>query len=513
MRHVESVQEFLPLNNIVPSESALSTVEPRLRAMVDALPAYIAYVDTELRYTMVNRTYEEWFGRPASEMLGRTVGEVLGDSLRNVQEHLKAALKGETQRFEARLRTVTGDRVLFVVHLPDRDETGAIRGVIIHGHDVTDRVLAEEQLRLSEERLRLALSAADGVGTWDWDVTADLVRADPTFARLYGVPVSRAASGAPIAAFTRNIHPEDAERVGEAIARTLEACGDFAAEYRLLMEDGTVRWVFARGRCTLAENGINHRFPGVVIDITARKQGEEALLQTEKLAAVGRLASSIAHEINNPLESVVNLLYLIESSSTETETRTYAHVAQDELARVSQIVTQTLRFFKQSTLPSVIRPAELIDSIVTLYRGRLANSAIEVKLEIRDEASGLLCEGEVRQILNNLVGNAIDAMREHGGQLTLRARGVSNERNGGKGVRLIVADTGTGMGRETLNHIFEPFFTTKGARGTGLGLWVSKQLSEKNHGRLRVRSSIDPRRHGTVFSLFLPYVSAESVAS
>ena len=478
--------------------------------MVDALPAYIAYVDADLRYSMVNRTYEEWFGRAASQMLGRSVGEVLGDSYRNVQEHLKAALTGETQRFEARLRTVSGDRVLSVIHLPDRDETGAIRGVIIHGHDVTDRVLAEEQLRLSEERLRLALSAADGVGTWDWDVTADLVRADPTFARLYGVPVDQAASGAPIAEFTRRIHPDDTERIGEAIARTIQECGDFAAEYRLLMEDGTIRWVFARGRCTLAQNGISHRFPGVVIDITGRKQGEEALLQTEKLAAVGRLASSIAHEINNPLESVVNLLYLIESSSLEPDTRTYAHVAQDELARVSQIVTQTLRFFKQSTLPSVIRPAELIDSVVTLYRGRLANSSIEVKLEIRDEASGLLCEGEVRQILNNLVGNAIDAMREKGGQLTIRARAAVDEKSGGKGVRLTVADTGTGMDGATLSRIFEPFFTTKGARGTGLGLWVSKQLSEKNHGRLSVRSNTDPACHGTVFSLFLPYVSEAS---
>jgi PAS domain S-box-containing protein len=487
-----------------PQPDVSDVLESRLRGIVDALPAYIAYVDEELRYVMVNRTYEGWFGRSAGEIVGRPVAEVLGSSFANVEHHLRGALGGVTQQFETHMRTVEGERVLSVIHLPDRDETGRVRGVIIHGHDVTARHRAEEELRLSEERLRLALSAADGVGTWDWDVTHDLVRADAAFASIYGVDPAMAAVGGPIAAFTQAIHPEDAERVGQAIAQAIDRCSEFAEEYRLVSTEGNVRWVFARGRCTRTED-CGCRFPGVVFDITTRKQGEQALLQTEKLAAVGRLASSIAHEINNPLESVVNLLYLVGNTSTEPEVRSYAQLAQEELARVSQITTQTLRFFKQSTLPKAVHPAELIESVVSLYRGRLSNSGIRVRQSFRGEKPGLLWEGEVRQILNNLVGNAIDAMRESGGELLLRARASQDARTGREGIRLTVADTGTGMDAETLKRIFDPFFTTKGITGTGLGLWVSQQLAQKNHGSLTVRTRQDAVRHGTVFALFLPF--------
>jgi PAS domain S-box-containing protein len=494
-----------------PQPEPTPALEARLRGIVDALPAYIAYMDDDWRYVMANRTYEEWFGRSVAEIVGRPVAEVLGPSFANVEGYLRGALGGVTQRFETHMKTVEGDRVLSVIHLPDCDETGHVRGVIIHGHDVTARHRAEKELRLSEERLRLALSAADGVGTWDWDVSKDQVRADSAFARIYGVDPALAASGAPIAEFTRAIHPEDAERIGSAIAHAIEDCTEFAAEYRLVMGAGDVRWVSARGRCTRVDDG-GHRFPGVVFDITTRKQAEQALLQTEKLAAEVRLASSIAHEINNPLESVVNLLYLVGNTSTEPEVRTYAQIAQDELARVSQITTQTLRFFKQSTLPKAIRPADLIESVVSLYRGRLSNSGIRVQQRIRGDQTGMLWEGEVRQILNNLVGNAIDAMRDGGGQLTLRARPAHNAGASRAGVLLTVADTGTGMDAETLKRIFDPFFTTKGITGTGLGLWVSQQLAQKNDGTLTVRTSQQAQRHGTVFALFLPFATEGEVS-
>ena len=485
------------------SESA-EAFESRLRGIVDSLPAYIAYIDDELRYVMANRTYEQWFGRSAAEIVGRPAAEVLGSSFVNVERYLRGALDGVTQRFEAQVKTIEGDRVLSVIHLPDRDETGRVRGVIIHGHDVTARHRAEEKLRASEERLRLALSAADGVGTWDWDVTNDIFNADTTFARIYGLDPVLANVGLPVANFLHVLHPDDIDPFRQSVRETIKNCDEFSREYRLLLPGEEVRWVSARGRCTRGADG-SCRFPGIAFDITKRKQAEHALLQTEKLAAVGRLASSIAHEINNPLESVVNLLYLVDNNSTEPEVKHYAQIAQEELARVSQITTQTLRFFKQSTLPKAIRPADLIDSVVSLHRGRLTNSGIRVQQSIRSEMTGLLWEGEVRQIVNNLVGNAIDAMRERGGQLVLRARPAHDTRTQREGVRITVADTGTGMDAETLARIFDPFFTTKGIIGTGLGLWVSQQLAHKNDGSLTVRTSQHPLRHGTVFALFLPF--------
>ena len=479
--------------------------DSHLRVIADTLPAYVAYVDSQMRYVMANRMYEEWFGRRADEIVGLPVAQTLGTSYENVRPYLEGAMAGEAQLFEARMKTVEGERFLLVRHIPDRAEDGSVRGVIIHGIDITDRRNAEQALRDSEERLRLALSAANGIGTWDWDIPTNRIKADPTFARFYGVEIARAAAGAPIEEFTRSLHPDDMERVAASIDRALTTGGDYSAEYRLIQADGSVRWLAAHGRCTLAPDGSPLRFPGVAIDITTRKQSEEALVRTEKLAAVGRLASSIAHEINNPLESVVNLLYLIEATTVDDgeQARKYAQLAQQEIARVSQIATQTLRFFKQATSPSTAHLSDLVASVLALYQGRLLNSGIRVSLKNVGNAAVLCYEGEIRQVLNNLVGNAIDAMRT-GGELIIRTRAALDPRSRTRGVRITIADTGEGMSAHSLQHIFEAFFTTKGISGTGLGLWVSSGIVQKHEGRLHVRSSQDAIHHGTVFSLFLP---------
>ena len=250
---------------------------------------------------------------------------------------------------------------------------------------------------------------------------------------------------------------------------------------------------------------------GVVVqatDITARKQAEAAVRQTEKLAAVGKLASSIAHEINNPLESVTNLLYIAKTSEDVTEIREYLSTAEEELRRVSVIANQTLRFHKQPTRPTVVQGAELFGSVLSIYRPRLSG---RISLEERyRSATPVLCmEGEIRQVLNNLVGNAIDAMPE-GGRLSIRCRDGRSFKTGEPSLLFTVADTGSGMSAQTLARISEAFFTTKGISGTGLGLWVSREIVERHAGALTVRSSQSPNHHGTVFRLSLPYRSRVS---
>jgi signal transduction histidine kinase len=223
------------------------------------------------------------------------------------------------------------------------------------------------------------------------------------------------------------------------------------------------------------------------------------------LAAVGSLASSISHEINNPLEAVTNLLYLIKrDDGLSPEAQQNLSLAEIELARVSQIATQTLRFHRQSTGATEVAPEELIRSVIRLYQGRLLNSRIQIAHQ-HAKARPVKCyEGDVRQVLNNLVGNALDSMRT-GGRLILRTRDCTCCRTGAKGVRITVADTGHGMDAETRRRIFEAFYTTKGSSGTGLGLWISKGIIEKHHGSLAVRSSNRPPSTGSVFSLFLPH--------
>jgi PAS domain S-box-containing protein len=241
------------------------------------------------------------------------------------------------------------------------------------------------------------------------------------------------------------------------------------------------------------------------VDVTESKRAEKALMQTEKLAAVGRLASSIAHEINNPLESVTNLLYLARETVWNPETREYLDIADRELRRVSVIANQTLRFHKQSSRPQWITSEELITSALSVYQGRLVNSNIDVEKRVRATRSVFCFEGEIRQVLSNLIINAIDAMHPRGGRLFVRSREGTDWKTGRKGVILTVADTGSGMSPATQAKIFEPFFTTKEIGGTGLGLWVSHEIVQRHGGTLAVRSSQRPGRSGAVFTLFLPF--------
>lgn len=342
-----------------------------IRAINDLLPAYVAYVDHDLRYVAANQMYIERFGRPEQLIVGQLVADVTGPAFENVAKHLRAALAGVTQHLEPRMISVDGDRTLSVTHLPHRGADGRVLGVIVYGYDITEQ-----------------------------------------------------------------------------------------------------------------------------------RRAEAALIQSEKLAAVGRLASSIAHEINNPLESVTNLLYLIEQTADEdgARTREYAQMAQAELARVGQITTQTLRFFRQSTSRQTVDVTALMDSVLSLYHGRLVNSGIAVKREYGTHVLATCFDGELRQILNNLMGNALDAMRD-GGRLRVRVRRATDAATGRDGVRLTIADSGMGMNAATQSRIFEPFFTTKGIMGTGLGLWITKDLVEKQEGTLLMRSR---EGAGSVFSLFLP---------
>ena len=254
-----------------------------------------------------------------------------------------------------------------------------------------------------------------------------------------------------------------------------------------------------------------------LVDLREQKRGEEVLRRTEKLAAAGRLAASIAHEINNPLEAITNCIYLLEQCDLAEAPAHYVHLAQQELARVSHITTQTLRFYRQSTRPARTDLAELVETVLALYEARLRDHDIVVVREFRPTPLVTVYDGEIRQVLANLVGNALDAMTanlaggESAGRLLLRLRSSRNWRTGEECVSVLVADTGSGMDAQTLRRIYEPFFSTKGVTGTGLGLWVSQEIIARHHGGVRVRTS-QRVPSGTVFRLVLP-VDATPTAS
>ena len=274
-------------------------------------------------------------------------------------------------------------------------------------------------------------------------------------------------------------------------------------DYLYSRGDGTLAWV--RLAAAPVFNGQGRVSGGVVAisDIDQQKRAESALRQSEKLAAVGRLAASISHEINNPLEAVTNLLYLLEQATKDEKVHQFVDMAQEELSRVSQIVTHTLRFHRQSTRPRVITPEALLEPTLGLYRARLKNLRIDLALQHRAAVDVVCYEGDIRQVLNNLIANAIDSMRS-GGRLIVRTSRAFLWRSGVQGVRITIADTGHGIPLAVRSHIFEPFYTTKGNNGTGLGLWISKDIVTKHHGHLQIRSRAAEIRSGTVVSLFLP---------
>ncbi len=250
---------------------------------------------------------------------------------------------------------------------------------------------------------------------------------------------------------------------------------------------------------------------GIQMDVTERVEFEIALREAEKLAAVGRLASVISHEINNPLEALTNLVYLGLQTCKEKDheaCHAYLAMADEELRRVKLITAQSLRFSKQSHNPEAVTCEDLLGSILDIYQPRFKNFGITVNKRYRFDEHVVCLVSEVRQVLSNLVTNAIDAMRQDGGTLFIRTREASHPKTDKKGLIITIADTGIGMSKATKASMFKAFFTTKGDNGTGLGLWISGDIVHRHHGHLAVRSSQAQPLRGTVFALFLPFQAA-----
>lgn len=245
----------------------------------------------------------------------------------------------------------------------------------------------------------------------------------------------------------------------------------------------------------------------IVIDASERKRGEDALRKAEKLAVTGRLAASIAHEINNPLEAITNLLFLLKNyGGLQDQSLNYVSMAEYEVRRISEITQQTLRFYRQPTMPGRAKMSELIGSVLSLYQGRFNSLSMNVIRDFDPELDLFCYGGEIRQVLANMVGNSIDACSA-GGRLIVRARKKRNLTDPMKtGICFTVADNGSGMNPEACRRAFEAFFTTKESTGTGLGLWVSFEIVSKHHGSIRVRSrkASDRLKSGTVFRFFIP---------
>jgi signal transduction histidine kinase len=240
----------------------------------------------------------------------------------------------------------------------------------------------------------------------------------------------------------------------------------------------------------------------VLLDITEKKIAEETLRKSEKLASAGRMAAVIAHEINNPLEAIGNLLYLIGSEKLPEQTRNFLNMAESELKRVVHIARQTLGFYRDTNKPQSIKLCDIFNQVAEIYTPKMHKRNISLSREMEADGDVLAFPGEIRQVFTNLIANAIEA-----DATKIRVR-ISTYREWRRpfrwGTLLTFSDNGKGIPPEAMRNIFEPFFTTKGEKGTGLGLWVSRGIVQKYEGTMRVRSSVLGSGRGTSFSIFFP---------
>jgi len=492
------------------AQEALKASEQRYRAFTELNPQLILMADTQGQVTFANQRLLDYSGLRLEEICGEGWRKAVhpDDELRTLDAWMEALARGVDFQVETRIRRGSDGmfRWFWVRGLPVRDEHNKTLywlGVCI---DIHEQKLAMEELRKSQQeaeyqRLELETmyrTAPIGLALFD-PVEFRYLRLNDRQAEIVGLPMEEILGKT----LTEIAPIEGLKEMFQQVAQGTPIINDLL-EGELPMQPGIHRYWTVNYYPVYRPDGTIRAITAASLEITAQKRAEKALIQSEKLAAVGRLASSISHEINNPLEAVTNLLYLaLNHEQLPPATRRYLETAQGELTRVSHIATQRLRFHRQTMNPTYVDPTELMESVLDLYQGRLFNTNVQVVSKYKSTKRVLCFENDIRQVLNNLIANAVDAMR-HGGRLFLCSRDATDWKTGRSGVRITVADTGQGMSEKVRQHIFEPFYTTKEANGTGLGLWISRGIVSRHHGSLALKSSQKPGWNGSVFSLFLP---------
>jgi PAS domain S-box-containing protein len=358
----------------------------------------------------------------------------------------------------------------------------------------------QSALSVSYQRMELAQQASN-FSVFQWDIPDNALSWFGDTQTIYGRRASQLNS---YRGWLEALHPDDRAQVHEALQNLLRSGAPFAQEFRVIWPSGEEHWIAGMGRL-FYEDGRPQRLLGIHLNITERRRAENALQSSEKLAATGRLAASIAHEINNPLEAVSNLLYLLnDNKDLDANSKQYTRLAQEELKRITHIVRQTLGFYREAAHPVPVQISDIVNSVLELYKRKIESRRVSITTDFTRESIIVAFPGEMRQVFSNLIANALDALQS-GGRIDIRVRQAQNPGdNREPGVLCRVSDNGEGIRRHNLRFIFEPFFTTKGEKGTGLGLWVTHGIVNKHGGWIRVRSSSEPASHGTTFLMFLP---------
>jgi PAS domain S-box-containing protein len=370
--------------------------------------------------------------------------------------------------------------------------------------DISERKKAEEALRASEERWATTLRSI-GDAVIATCAKGRVIFMNEVAERLTGWPLAE-AQGRDLEEVFNIVNEVTRIRPESPVAKVIsmgQVVG-LANHTALISRSGTELPIEDSGAPIRDKDG---QVTGVVLvfhDISEKRRAEKAVRDSERLATTGRMAATLAHEIHNPLDTVGNLLFLIDHSRDTPEmVRQHASVAGEELARVTQMTRHMLSFQREAKSPVPVKIGEVLDNVIALFERKIESSGIQVEKQVEFEEEFLGLPGEMRQVFANLLGNAIEAIGKKG-KIRLHAYASTDWHRGRRGLRVTVADNGPGIPDGIRGKIFEPFFTTKGEAGTGLGLWITFGIIEKNDGSLRLRSVTRAGRSGTCFSVFIP---------
>jgi PAS domain S-box-containing protein len=472
----------------------LRGAEYAYRALVEAMNEGAATLGADGTVLYCNQRLSDLVGTPLEQIIGSGVANLVArDSKHDFDALIAQARNGKSCKSEVDFQPSNGNCIPVYVSLREMNavEVPALSMVVT---DLTERRKTDDLIAAGTLASSILESAAEAIAVCD--ETGKIIRANQALESLCG--------GNPLFQHFDLALPLQLQDDPSGPAKS------FSIAHAL--NGGTLRAqeVHYRGGdkepvpllLTVAQIKATSGIVGCVLtmtDITERKRVEQAMLRSEKLASVGRLASTIAHEINNPLEAVGNLVYLaLTDPGCSQAAKSYLGDAVQELERVNHITRQTLAFHRETSMPNLIDLRENIEGVVKLFAVRLHSRGVKVVKRYAEVARVLAFSGEIQQVISNLLSNSMDATPNHG-RIEFRLSQISGDVC--DKVSLTIADTGFGIPAEQIAKVFEPFFTTKEKYGTGLGLWVTKQIVEKHGATIRVRSKPGS---GTVFSIVFP---------
>ena len=481
--------------------------------IIDTVREPLVVLDAELRVIAVNGSFQNTFKIAAEQAIHQSLFKLgqwnvpglrvlLEEVLSKQQPVADFEMEHDFENIGPR-RMLLNARTLF--------QTDARQPMILLAiEDITDRRQSEERAMNLQQRIeqqwRIHSTTLSSITdfAYTFDREGRFLYANQPLLDMWDLNLEEAVGKN----FSELPYPEDlAARLDRQVQQVFATGQKLADEIPYTSPRGVAGYYEYILNPVIGADGTVELVVGSTRNLTERKLAEAALIKSEKLAASGRLAAALAHEINNPLQAITNLMALLgHSPQLDLQDQEYARLAMQELDRVAHLVRQSLGFYRESTLPSAMNMQEVLEGVLTLYRRHLEEKRITVTKWFRLDGPLESYPGDIRQVFSTLLLNAIDAMNRDG-RLVLRVSQSLNWRKSPPvdGVRITLADNGTGISADNRDRIFEPFFTTKGDRGTGLGLWVAQEIMQRLGGSIQVRSTTHPGKSGTCFTMFFPH--------